>query len=62
MSRISCECALNDMIKLVIVLALSQTPKDQCSPHTSDEIVGYISTIYFCDKAKGTTYRSKYKQ
>jgi len=24
--------------------------------------VGYISTIYFCNKAKGTTYRSKYKQ
>ena len=50
------------MIKLVIVLALSQTPKDQCSPHTGDEIVEYISTIYFCDKGKGTTYRSKYKQ
>jgi len=24
--------------------------------------VGYISTIYFCDKAKETTYRPKYKQ
>ena len=24
--------------------------------------VGYISTIYFCDKAKGPTYRSKYKK
>ena len=24
--------------------------------------VGYISTIYFCDKAKGTTHRSNYKQ
>ena len=24
-------------------------------------IVGYISTIYFCDKVKGTIYRSKYK-
>ena len=26
------------------------------------KIVRYISTIYFCDKAKGTTYGSKYKQ
>ena len=24
--------------------------------------VGYISPIDFCDKAKGTTYKSKYKQ
>ena len=23
--------------------------------------VGYISTIYFCDKVKRTTYKSKYK-
>jgi len=27
-----------------------------------DQAVGYILTIYFCDKVKGTTYRSKYKQ
>ena len=25
-------------------------------------VVGYISTIYFYDKAKGTAYKSKYKQ
>ena len=25
-------------------------------------IVGYISTIYFCDKVKGKTHRSNYKQ
>ena len=24
--------------------------------------VGYISTIYFCDKAKGTIHKSKNKQ
>ena len=29
--------------------------------HSSLNNVGYISTIYFCDKAKGTKYRSKYK-
>ena len=28
-----------------------------------DELhIGYISTIYFCDKVKGTTHKSKYKQ
>ena len=32
--------------------------------HSSLNNVGYISTIYFCDKAKKkkTTYKSKYKQ
>ena len=29
--------------------------------HSSLNNVGYISTIYFCDKAKETKYRSKYK-
>ena len=47
---------------IIQLLNLWITVSDAYISKLEENIVGYISTIYWCDKAKGTIHRSKIKQ